>query len=177
MQRKCKEKEKKGSLAETKELQNFELKRKHTTKLEPAVVAPMAKTMPMCGQSSPYGQNNANVVKAHPVAKTMPMCGQSSLLGWALPTVTFISAKGTTTADSSLVECLFLQNRGVAQNLLCISNTCMHVSKRWGRRSGQSVTASDFGSNGPRFESGRGRCVESLDKALYSHCPKEKPSH
>ena len=33
------------------------------------------------------------------------------------------------------------------------------------RRSGQSVTASDFGSNGPRFESGRGtRCVESLDK-------------
>ena len=29
----------------------------------------------------------------------------------------------------------------------------------------------------PRFESGRGRCVESLDKALYSHCPKEKPSH
>ena len=44
-------------------------------------------------------------------------------------------------------------------------------------RSGQSVTASDFGSNGPRFESGRGRCVESLDKALYSHCPKEKPSH
>ena len=43
--------------------------------------------------------------------------------------------------------------------------------------SGQSVTASDFGSNGPRFESGRGRCVESLDKALYSHCPKEKPSH
>ena len=45
------------------------------------------------------------------------------------------------------------------------------------RRSGQSVTASDFGSNGPRFESDRGRCVESLDKALYSHCPKEKPSH
>ena len=45
------------------------------------------------------------------------------------------------------------------------------------KRSGQSVTASDFGSNGPRFESGRGRCVESLDKALYSHCPKEKPSH
>ena len=45
------------------------------------------------------------------------------------------------------------------------------------RRSGQSVTASDFGSNGPRFESGRGRCVESLDKALHSHCPKEKPSH
>ena len=42
---------------------------------------------------------------------------------------------------------------------------------------GQSVTASDFGSNGPRFQSGRGRCVESLDKALYSHCPKEKPSH
>ena len=38
------------------------------------------------------------------------------------------------------------------------------------RRSGQSVTVSDFGSNGPRFESGRGRCVESLDKALYSHC-------
>ena len=28
--------------------------------------------------------------------------------------------------------------------------------------------------NGPRFESGRGRCVESLGKALYSHCPKEK---
>ena len=46
-----------------------------------------------------------------------------------------------------------------------------------GECSGQSVTASDFGSNGPRFESGRGRCVESLDKALYSHCPKEKPSH
>ena len=45
------------------------------------------------------------------------------------------------------------------------------------RRSGQSVTASDFGSNGPRFESDRGRCVESLDKALYSLCPKEKPSH
>ena len=41
----------------------------------------------------------------------------------------------------------------------------------------KSVTASDFGSNGPRFESSRGRCVESLDKALYSHCPKEKPSH
>ena len=34
------------------------------------------------------------------------------------------------------------------------------------RRSGQSIMASDFGSNGPRFESGRGRCVESLDKAL-----------
>ena len=46
-----------------------------------------------------------------------------------------------------------------------------------GRRSGQSVAASDFESNGPRFESGRGRCLESLDKALYSHCPKEKPSH
>ena len=46
-----------------------------------------------------------------------------------------------------------------------------------GRRSGQSVTASYFGSNGPRFESVRGCCVESLDKALYSHCPKEKPSH
>ena len=45
------------------------------------------------------------------------------------------------------------------------------------RRGGQSVPASDFGSNGPRFESGRGRCVESLDKALHSHCPKEKPSH
>ena len=45
------------------------------------------------------------------------------------------------------------------------------------RRSGQSVTASNFGSKGPRFESGRGRCVESLDKALYSHWPKEKPSH
>ena len=44
------------------------------------------------------------------------------------------------------------------------------------RRSGQSVKASDFGSNGSRFESGRGRCVESLGKALYSHCPKEKPS-
>ena len=48
--------------------------------------------------------------------------------------------------------------------------------KVW-RRNGQSVTASDLGSNGPRFESGRGRCVESLDKALYSHCPEEKPSH
>ena len=36
---------------------------------------------------------------------------------------------------------------------------------------------SAVGSNGPRFESGRGRCVESLDKVLYSHCPKEKPSH
>ena len=46
-----------------------------------------------------------------------------------------------------------------------------------GRRSGQLVTASDFGSNSPRFESGRGRCVASLDKALYFHCPKEKPSH
>ena len=46
-----------------------------------------------------------------------------------------------------------------------------------GRRSGQSVTASDLGSNGPQFESGRSRCVESLDKALYSHCPKETPSH
>ena len=37
--------------------------------------------------------------------------------------------------------------------------------------------AQDFGSNGPRFEFGCGRCVESLDKALHSHCPKEKPSH
>ena len=45
------------------------------------------------------------------------------------------------------------------------------------RRSGQSVTASNFGSNGPRLKSGRGRCVESLDNALYSHWPKEKPSH
>ena len=60
---------------------------------------------------------------------------------------------------------------------------CLGVRFRFGalqverRRSGQSVTASDFGSNGPRFESGRARCVESLDKALYSHCPKEKPSH
>ena len=34
-----------------------------------------------------------------------------------------------------------------------------------------------YKKNGPRFESGRGRCVESSDKALYSHCPKEKPSH
>ena len=48
---------------------------------------------------------------------------------------------------------------------------------KWRRRSSQSVTASDFGSNGLRFESGRGRCVESLDKALYSHCLKKKPSH
>ena len=58
------------------------------------------------------------------------------------------------------------------------AETCLDdaMSKSW-RRSGQSVTASDFGSNGPRFESGRGRCVESLDKALYSLCPKEKPSH
>ena len=54
---------------------------------------------------------------------------------------------------------------------------CHHELAKVRRRSGQSVTASDFGSNGPRFESGRGRCVESLDKALYSHCPKEKPSH
>ena len=44
------------------------------------------------------------------------------------------------------------------------------INQSNGRRSGQSVTASDFGSNGPRFESGRGRCVESLDKALYFHC-------
>ena len=36
---------------------------------------------------------------------------------------------------------------------------------------------SDFTLRTPRFESGRGRCVESLDKALHSHCPKEKPSH
>ena len=57
-------------------------------------------------------------------------------------------------------------------------NSCYsHYSIINWRRSGQSVTASDFGSNGPRFEFGRGRCVESLDKALYSHCPKEKPSH
>ena len=27
------------------------------------------------------------------------------------------------------------------------------------------------------YWAGRGRCVEFLDKALYSHCPKEKPSH
>ena len=51
------------------------------------------------------------------------------------------------------------------------------ISMKLRRRSGQSVTASDFGSNGPQFQSGHGRCVESLDKALYSHCPKEKPSH
>ena len=42
---------------------------------------------------------------------------------------------------------------------------------------GYGVGLRIFGSNGPRFESGRGRCVESLDKALYSHCPKEKPLH
>ena len=28
-----------------------------------------------------------------------------------------------------------------------------------------------------RIRPGGGRCVESLDKGLYSHCPKEKPSH
>ena len=66
--------------------------------------------------------------------------------------------------------------------ILCVSSPVFQVrcgkkKKKVRRRSGQSVTASDFGSNGPRFESGRGRCVESLDKALYSHCPKEKPSH
>ena len=65
------------------------------------------------------------------------------------------------------------------QNLLRIASQhtwpCCPIKRR--RRSGQSVAASDFGSHGPRFESGRGRCVESLDKALYSHCPKEKPSH
>ena len=60
---------------------------------------------------------------------------------------------------------------------LACSKKLFAVLKKKALRSGQSVTASDFGSNGPRFESGRGRCVESLDKALYSHCPKEKPSH
>ena len=54
----------------------------------------------------------------------------------------------------------------------CISRWDSTITFSIGRRSGQSVTASDFGSNGPRFESGRGRCVESLDKALYSHCPR-----
>ena len=58
-----------------------------------------------------------------------------------------------------------------------VCDDALHCRTMRRRRSGQSVTASDFGSNGPRFESGRGRCVESLDKALYSHCPKEKPSH
>ena len=62
------------------------------------------------------------------------------------------------------------------EHLLAFIQRCEERNIRR-RRSGQSVTASDFGSNGPRFESGRGRCVESLDKALYSHCPKEKPSH
>ena len=62
-------------------------------------------------------------------------------------------------------------------SIFFVSLGALHNPKRCVRRSGQSVTASDFGSNGPRFESGRGRCVESLDKALYSHCPKEKPSH
>ena len=61
--------------------------------------------------------------------------------------------------------------------LLDLRVWCAKDSRNITGRSGQSVTASDFGSKGPRFESGRGRCVESLDKALYSHCPKEKPSH
>ena len=68
---------------------------------------------------------------------------------------------------------LFTYNKRLSR---CQQKTCQNEKKMW-RRSGQSVMASDFGSNGPRFESGRGRCVESLDKALYSHCPKEKPSH
>ena len=42
-----------------------------------------------------------------------------------------------------------------------VTGTLKHVCN-----SRLSVTASDFGSNGPRFESGCGRCVESLDKAL-----------
>ena len=52
---------------------------------------------------------------------------------------------------------------------------------RGGRRNVEAQWQIGYGVglriNGPRFESGRGRCVESLDKALYSHCPKEKPSH
>ena len=47
-------------------------------------------------------------------------------------------------------------------------NWCVRKGLR--RRSRQLVTASGFRSNGPRLESGRGRSVESLDKALYSHC-------
>ena len=65
----------------------------------------------------------------------------------------------------------------VALSKKCGSGRDLSTLPLMERRSGQLVTASDFGSNGPRFESGRGRCVESLDKALYSHCPKEKPSH
>ena len=81
-----------------------------------------------------------------------------------------------------------LAKQGFKYNLLCkkfkqfyrsnfdiVSRYSKSVTER--RRSGQSVTATDFGSNGPRFESGRGRCIESLDKALYSQYPKEKPSH
>ena len=76
--------------------------------------------------------------------------------------------------------------RVVDRSLPCVSKLALQKTQNFGasqgcskdgRGNGQSVTASDFGSNGPRFESGRGRCVESLDKALYSHCPKEKPSH
>ena len=70
-----------------------------------------------------------------------------------------------------------LKYRMTSQDASNLKNRSYFVWQHKRRRSGQSVTASDFGSNGPRFESGRGRCVESLDKALYSHCPKEKPSH
>ena len=43
------------------------------------------------------------------------------------------------------------------------------------RLSGQSVTASDIGSNG-RCESGRGRCVESLER-LFTPIVRRRSLH
>ena len=57
-----------------------------------------------------------------------------------------------------------------------VNNCCPNTA------SAQALRDSNVGrlaavSRSEWFESGRGCCVESLDKALYSHCPKEKPSH
>ena len=91
------------------------------------------------------------------------------------------AAKSSTcTSSNGLEEGVFFSRLSTAQ--VCIAEvrsckvenmttllkqTCGGILRLWAICCGQSVTASDIRSNGPRFESGRGRCVESLDKALY----------
>ena len=105
------------------------------------------------------GRNLAKRLFGHP-------CTKGALKKKIAPTAFFVAVGAN----------LFF-NAPYVPNSLRFAHAVHFAHGRQGRRSGQSVTASDFGSNGPRFESGCGRCVESLDKALYSQCPKEKPSH
>ena len=114
------------------------------------------------------------LIRAPRVGKSIFIQLEWFIFRWTVSFIVLCVFHNTVSSSFQSFFSFLLEPRSIMRTMM-LSLSLFSSSSR--RRSGQSVTASDFGSNGPRFESGRGRCVESLDKALYSHCPKEKPSH